>query len=237
MRVDSKRILIADKDMALCRILKERLKILGYNVLFAHDGLDVLVKMAQEQIDLIIIDIMLPKLDGYEVCLEIRKESNIPIIMLGASDNIRDRIIGLEIGADDFLIKPFSKNELEARVKSSLRRSKNRNDIKTLIEIDNLVIDIFNKRVFKNNSLIKLTIIEFNILELLIVKAGEQVSRNYILFNIWGYHSERQVDTRVVDVYISRLRAKLEHDSRRPNFIITKRGVGYMFQAFQKNIR
>ena len=170
LRVYSKRILIADKDMALCRILKERLKILGYNVLFAHDGLDVLVKMAQEQIDLIIIDIMLPKLDGYEVCLEIRKESNIPIIMLGASDNIRDRIIGLEIGADDFLIKPFSKNELEARVKSSLRRSKNRNDIKTLIEIDNLEIDIFFKRVFKNNSLIKLTIIEFNILELLIVK-------------------------------------------------------------------
>ena len=170
LRVYSKRILIADKDMALCRILKERLKILGYNVLFAHDGLDVLVKMAQEQIDLIIIDIMLPKLDGYEVCLEIRKESNIPIIMLGAPDNIRDRIIGLEIGADDFLIKPFSKNELEARVKSSLRRSKNRNDIKTLIEIDNLEIDIFNKRVFKNNSLIKLTIIEFNILELLIVK-------------------------------------------------------------------
>ena len=236
MKTFNEEILIADSDTSLCQTLKESLLGLGYSVRLVHNGKKALTTFKKEPISLLIIDVMLPEIDGYEVCREIRKESLLPIIMLSALDNIRDRIIGLEIGADDYLIKPFFQKELEARIKSILRRSK-LSYTSSFLTIGPIEIDTHNKKVFKNNNIVRLTKIEFSILELLITKAGEQVSRNSILFSIWGYRSERHVDTRVVDVHISRLRAKLEEDSNTPSFILTKRGVGYMFQTFQNTFK
>ena len=158
---------------------------------------------------------MLPKIDGYGVCRELRKESKVPIIMLTALGGISDRVTGLELGADDYVIKPFSPKELEARIRSVLRRTQKPVTQKANSEIfymGNLKIDTLKRQVFKSNRRIKLTGTEFNLLELLINRAGERLTRTLILDKIWGYIPERYVDTRLVDVHISRLRSKLEED-------------------------
>ena len=176
---------------------------------------------------------MLPKLDGYTVCSELRKKSNVPIIMLTARGDISDRVMGLEFGADDYVIKPFYPKELEARVRSLLRRSEktsNYSSNKYLFQIGNLTINTQKQQVFRDNARVRLTRIEFSLLELLITNAGERLSRAYILDTVWGYTPERYLDTRVVDVHISRLRSKLEIDPGKPDLILTARGTGYMFQ-------
>ena len=176
---------------------------------------------------------MLPKLDGYTVCSELRKKSNVPIIMLTARGDISDRVMGLEFGADDYVIKPFYPKELEARVRSLLRRSEktsNYSSNKYLFQIGNLTINTQKQQVFRDNARVRLTGIEFSLLELLITNAGERLSRAYILDTVWGYTPERYLDTRVVDVHISRLRSKLEIDPGKPDLILTARGTGYMFQ-------
>ena len=184
---------------------------------------------------------MLPKIDGYEVCTEIRKESKVPIIMLTALGDISDRVMGLELGADDYVIKPFSPKELEARIRSVLRRTETPNAVssltlnQTVLQVGSLRIDINRRQVFNGHKRIKLTGMEFNLLELLVTKAGERLSRSVILDSVWGYTPERYLDTRVVDVHISRLRAKLEEDPSNPDLIITARGTGYMFQRYQNN--
>nr|YP_010596509.1 transcriptional regulatory protein OmpR [Chrysotila carterae]WAK83145.1 transcriptional regulatory protein OmpR [Chrysotila carterae] len=177
---------------------------------------------------------MLPRADGYQVCNELRKESDVPIIILTALSNISDRVMGLEFGADDYITKPFSPKELEARIRSVLRRTKNTFNKKatkrpSILKVDFLVIDLYRRKVLKHNKLVSLTNIEFSLLELLISRAGEKLSRFFILDSIWGYVPERYIDTRVVDVHISRLRSKLERDARKPKLIITARGIGYMF--------
>ena len=174
---------------------------------------------------------MLPKIDGYGVCRELRKESKVPIIMLTALGGISDRVTGLELGADDYVIKPFSPKELEARIRSVLRRTQKPVTQKANSEIfymGNLKIDTLKRQVFKSNRRIKLTGTEFNLLELLINRAGERLTRTLILDKIWGYIPERYVDTRLVDVHISRLRSKLEEDPSNPDLILTARGTGYM---------
>ena len=176
---------------------------------------------------------MLPKLDGYTVCSELRKKSNVPIIMLTARGDISDRVMGLEFGADDYVIKPFYPKELEARVRSLLRRSEktsNYSSNKYLFQIGNLTINTQKQQVFRDNARVRLTGIEFSLLELLITNAGERLSRAYILDTVWGYTPERYLDTRVVDVHISRLRSKLEIDPGKPDLILTARGTGYVFQ-------
>jgi OmpR family response regulator RpaB len=180
---------------------------------------------------------MLPKIDGYGVCRELRKESKVPIIMLTALGGISDRVTGLELGADDYVIKPFSPKELEARIRSVLRRTQKPVTQKVNSEIfymGNLKIDTLKRQVFKSNRRIKLTGTEFNLLELLINRAGERLTRTLILDTIWGYIPERYVDTRLVDVHISRLRSKLEEDPSNPDLILTARGTGYMFQKIPK---
>ena len=180
---------------------------------------------------------MLPKIDGYGVCRELRKESKVPIIMLTALGGISDRVTGLELGADDYVIKPFSPKELEARIRSVLRRTQKPVTQKANSEIfymGNLKIDTLKRQVFKSNRRIKLTGTEFNLLELLINRAGERLTRTLILDKIWGYIPERYVDTRLVDVHISRLRSKLEEDPSNPDLILTARGTGYMFQKIPK---
>ena len=205
-------------------------------------GEEALKVFRKESPDLIILDIMLPKIGGYEVCKELRKGSSVPIIMLTALGDISDRVMGLEFGADDYVLKPFSPKELEARVRSVLRRIKKPPEAKILhenqlLQIGNLIIDTKKRQVLKGSKRIRLTAMEFNLLELLINQAGERLSRSYILDSVWGYTPQRYVDTRVVDVHISRLRAKLEEDPSNPDLILTARGTGYMFQNFYPGVR
>jgi len=177
---------------------------------------------------------MMPKLDGYGVCQELRKESDIPIIMLTALGDVADRITGLELGADDYVVKPFSPKELEARIRSVLRRvDKNHASgipSSGVIQVANIRIDTNKRQVYKGDERIRLTGMEFSLLELLVSRSGEPFSRAEILQEVWGYTPERHVDTRVVDVHISRLRAKLEEDPSNPELILTARGTGYLFQ-------
>lgn len=242
MKLYNEKILVVDDETSIRQILETRLSIRGYNVILASDGEEALYLFRKEQPNLVILDIMLPKLGGYEVCSAIRKESQVPIIMLTALGDISDRVMGLELGADDYVMKPFSPKELEARIRSVLRRvyfpsgSNVQNTTPNILQIGTLAIDTNKRQVFKGSKRIKLTGMEFNLLELLVTKAGERLSRSTILDRVWGYTPERYLDTRVVDVHISRLRSKLEEDPSNPDLIITARGTGYMFQRYQNNI-
>ncbi len=236
----NEKILVVDDDTNICDVLKMRLTKLGYTVLLAADGIEALSVYREFSPTLIILDVMLPKLDGYEVCSEIRKESQIPIIMLTALDDISERVMGFELGADDYVIKPFSPKELEARIQAVLRRCSDRQEPGTFPEdstlsVGSLSLNFTKRQVFRGKTRVKLTGLEFNLLELLIANAGQSLSRTIILDNIWGYTPERYVDTRVVDVHISRLRAKLEEDPSNPDLILTARGMGYMFPKYKEN--
>ena len=224
-------VLVADDDINIRQFLKIRLSYLGYNVILATNGQEVLSILKKEKLDLIILDIMLSQIDGYKVCRILRKFSRVPIILLTALANITDRIRGLDLGADEYLTKPFAPDELEACIRSLLIRSYERNDLNPLvIQVGDLKLDTIKKHVFKGSKLINLTLIEFNLLRLLMNKAGKNLTRTAILDCIWGYTSYRYIDTRVVDVYVHRLRSKLEQDLSTPNLILTIRGKGYMFQ-------
>ncbi len=235
MENHKEKILVVDDEVSIRRILETRLSMIGYAVVTAGDGEEALDIYKKEQPNLIILDIMMPKLDGYGVCQEIRKESDIPIIMLTALGDVADRITGLELGADDYVIKPFSPKELEARIKAILRRVDkiSWNTLHTasgIISMGGIRIDTNRRQVYKQNEKIRLTGMEFSLLELLMSKSGEAFSRAAILQEVWGYTPERHVDTRVVDVHISRLRSKLEEDPSNPDLILTARGTGYLFQ-------
>ena len=241
MKKYNEKILVVDDELSIRQILETRLSIRGYDVTLAENGEEALYLFRKINPNLVILDLMLPKIDGYEVCTEIRKESKVPIIMLTALGDISDRVMGLELGADDYVIKPFSPKELEARIRSVLRRTETPNAVssltlnQTVLQVGSLRIDINRRQVFNGHKRIKLTGMEFNLLELLVTKAGERLSRSFILDSVWGYTPERYLDTRVVDVHISRLRAKLEEDPSNPDLIITARGTGYMFQRYQNN--
>lgn len=229
------KILVVDDETSIRRILETRLSMIGYDVVSASDGEEALNIFRTEYPNLIILDIMMPKLDGYGVCQELRKESDVPIIMLTALGDVSDRITGLELGADDYIIKPFSPKELEARIRCVLRRVDKiaiNSSIPSsgIINMGFLKVDTNKRQVYKNNERVRLTGMEFSLLELLVSKAGEAFSRSSILQEVWGYTPERHVDTRVVDVHISRLRAKLEEDPSNPDLILTARGIGYLFQ-------
>jgi two-component system, OmpR family, response regulator RpaB len=229
------KILVVDDEASIRRILETRLSMIGYTVVTAADGDEALAVYKKELPNLIILDIMMPKLDGYGVCQEIRKDSDIPIIMLTALGDVADRITGLELGADDYVVKPFSPKELEARIKAILRRVDKMSLHSTslasgIISMGGIKIDTNRRQVYKQNEKIRLTGMEFSLLELLMSKSGEAFSRASILQEVWGYTPERHVDTRVVDVHISRLRSKLEEDPSNPDLILTARGTGYLFQ-------
>jgi OmpR family response regulator RpaB len=234
----NEKILVVDTEARICSILETRLTRLGYQVIIEANGEDALVVFKTKQPHLVILDVMLPKIDGFQICKEMRANSTVPIIILTSLGNISDRIKGLELGADDYVVKPFSPKELEARILSLFRRVKffpsSHAQQQPNINIENLTIDTIKRQVFKDFERIKLTSIEFSLLELLIEKAGEKLSRTVILNTLWGYIPKRELDTRIVDVHISRLRSKLENDSRYPDFILTVRGVGYMFQKYPK---
>lgn len=232
---NKEKVLVVDDEASIRRILDTRLSMIGYSVITACDGEEALFLFRKETPNLVILDVMMPKLDGYGVCQEIRKTSDVPIIMLTALGDVADRITGLELGADDYVIKPFSPKELEARIRSVLRRAEkvklaSNSCDSGIVQFNFLKIDFNRRQVYKNDERIRLTGMEFSLLELLISNSGQSFSRAEILQEVWGYTPERHVDTRVVDVHISRLRAKLEIDASNPDLILTARGTGYLFQ-------
>jgi len=233
LKIKTKKILIIDEDYNACQILKARLSNLGYIVFLLDKKDDPIVIFDKKTPDLVILEICLSTVDGYVICSKLRQRSKTPIIILTILSNISDRILGFNLGADDYLLKPFSLRELEARINVKLSSIKN---IPTLIpfnptlKVNNLDVNVYEKKVFKQNVCIKLTLIEFHLLEFLIMQSGKVLSRTFILNNVWGYTPERHVDMRIVDVYISRLRAKLEENPTNPDFILTVRGIGYTFK-------
>ena len=225
-QTDSKqKILVVDDEASIRRILETRLKMAGYNVVTAEDGEEAVELFNKTNPDIVILDVMMPKMDGYGVTREIRRVSDVPIIILTALGDVSERITGLELGADDYVIKPFSPKELEARVKAVLRRTVN-----NVITTGNIKIDTARRQVYRKNERIRLTGMEFSLLELLVNNSGTAYSRNEILQHVWAYPPDHRIDTRVVDVHISRLRSKLETDPANPELILTARGIGYMFQ-------
>jgi OmpR family response regulator RpaB len=231
---DKETILVVDDEASIRRILETRLSMIGYQVVTACDGLEALDLFRSHHPDLVVLDVMMPKLDGYGVCQELRKESDVPIVMLTALGDVADRITGLELGADDYVVKPFSPKELEARIRCVLRRIDKEGSAgipnSGIIQVNDLKIDTNKRQVFRSDERIRLTGMEFSLLELLVGRSGEPFSRGEILKEVWGYTPERHVDTRVVDVHISRLRSKLEDDPANPELILTARGTGYLFQ-------
>ena len=232
------RILVADDEASIRRILETRLKMVGYDVVVAEDGEEAISAFNKTNPDLVVLDVMMPKVDGYGVTREIRRTSDVPIIILTALGDVSERITGLELGADDYVIKPFSPKELEARLKAVLRRTNNHESVgtttgkatKNVITTGNIKIDTARRQVFRKNERIRLTGMEFSLLELLVNNSGQAYSRNEILQHVWAYPPDHRIDTRVVDVHISRLRSKLETDPANPELILTARGIGYMFQ-------
>ena len=233
-------ILVVDDEASIRRILETRLSMIGYQVVTACDGLEALEAFRRTSPDLVVLDVMMPKLDGYGVCQELRKESDVPIVMLTALGDVADRITGLELGADDYVVKPFSPKELEARIRCVLRRVDKDQAAgipnSGVITVGALRIDTNKRQVYRGDERIRLTGMEFHLLELLISRAGEPINRLDMLEKVWGYKPGKASDSRVVDVHVSRLRAKLEMDPENPELIITARGQGYMFQRLQSGI-
>ena len=237
--MSKEKILIADGDVNIRQTLKKRLSFLGYEVFLASNSSDTLRTVKTEPLQLVILDIIIPNADGYEICWEIKKNYNIPLIIITSLYSISNRVKGFEFGADDYLIKPFFPIELEDRIRSLLRRVNSglksyRPPTKSpnVIQVGLLIINLTERQVFKNKTRIHLTDIEFNLLELLIYNRGVPLSRSTILNNVWGYTPARDVDTRVVDVHIARLRSKVEADSRKPDCILTARRIGYFFSKY-----
>jgi len=213
------KVLVVDNETSIRRILEIRLSMVGYEVVTAGGGLEALDIFHKEVPDLVVLDVMLPKLDGYGVCQKLRQESNIPIIMLTALGDVADRLMGLELGADDYVCKPFSPKELEARICALLRRVEKQDTSGILnsgvVNVDTLQIDTNKRQVYKENERIRLTGREFSLLEMLVSCCGRTVSRSEILEKVWGYNIDQGVDMRIVDVHVSRLRANLEKDPKK----------------------
>lgn len=227
----NEKVLVVDDEPSIVDILKFNLERDGYRPVAASDGYEALEKFESEQPDLILLDVMMPGMDGYAVCRKIREKSNVPIIMLTARAEDIDTVLGLEMGADEYVTKPFSMRELMARVRTALRRyqalTRQDDDRGEIYTAGNFVMNASKFSVTKGDQHIDLTQRETEILKLLMSKRGQIFSRAEILKKVWGYESLG--DERTVDVTIRRLREKIEDDSSRPNFILTKRGVGYYF--------
>lgn len=224
------RILIADDNQQITSILSQYAIKEGYEVEIANDGQDVLDKFDENKFNLILLDVMMPKIDGFEVCRTIRKTSLIPIIMITARGEDFERIMGLDIGADDYIIKPFSPSEVMARIRAVLRRLSNETiENKTLVKIDNLVIDMTAYQVMIAEKQIKLTKKEIELLWTLVTNRNKVFTRDNLLNTMWGY--DYYGDLRTVDTHIKRLRSKLD-EYPHPNWEITTIwGVGYKFEV------
>ncbi len=226
----STRILLVDDEQSIQTLLSYPLRKEGYHVTSALDGNEALQRFAEARFDLVILDLMLPKLDGVEVCRRLRSRSQVPIIMLTAKGSETDKVGGLEVGADDYITKPFSLREFRSRVKAALRRSRMVGELpkEESIESGDLKIDFGRRMVTLRGDEVKVTYVEFEILGALARSPGRVLSRETLLEHVWGDSEYR--DPRTVDVHIRHLREKLERDPREPDFLFTVRGVGYRFK-------
>lgn len=226
------RILVVDDERPIADILKYNLEREGFEVAVAYDGEEAVAKAREASFDLVILDIMLPKLDGFSVCKQIRTHSSVPIIMLSAKEAEVDKVLGLELGADDYVTKPFGSREVVARVRAILRRAR----ADALHQEDEivcggpLVLNLTSYEVYKDDVLVELTPREFQLLRHLISHAGQVFPRETLLQDVWGY--DYCGDVRTVDVTVRRLREKIEDNPAQPELIKTKRGIGYYFQRF-----
>ncbi|GAB7388522.1 cell wall metabolism DNA-binding response regulator WalR [Bacillaceae bacterium] len=224
----AEKILVVDDERPIADILKFTLEKEGYEVIVAYDGEEAVEKALAENPDLILLDVMLPKRDGMEVCRTVRERAQMPIIMLTARDSEVDKVLGLELGADDYVTKPYSSRELLARVKANLRRQR-QNDAdrmqNAIIKVHEITIDTKSFIVKKGKRTIDLTQREFQLLLYLAKHCGQVLTREHLLQSVWGY--DYFGDVRTVDVTIRRLREKIEDDPSDPAYIITRRGLGY----------
>lgn len=230
-----KKILVVDDEKPISDIVKFNLEKEGFEVVTAFDGEEALQKVEEENPDLIVLDLMLPKMDGLEVCREVRKTKDIPIIMVTAKDQEIDKVLGLELGADDYVTKPFSNRELVARVKANVRRqasiqsSESAKEESNDIEVGDLTVHPDAYIVSKRGESIELTHREFELLHYLARHIGQVMTREHLLETVWGY--DYFGDVRTVDVTVRRLREKIEDNPSHPTFLVTRRGVGYYLRS------
>ena len=234
-----KKVLVVDDEQSIIDVLVYNLKKEGYETLEATDGITAVNIALEKKPDLMLLDIMLPKLDGLSVCKRVKNYLNIPILMLTAKDAEIDKIVGLELGADDYITKPFSVRELMARVKANLRKNEMSNvpketankinEVETksdnIIKVNDLELDLDKFEVKVRGEIIDLTLREFEVLKFLASQPGQVITRETLLEKVWGY--EYYGDIRTVDVTVRRIREKIEKDTSSPKLLITKRGVGY----------
>jgi DNA-binding response OmpR family regulator len=227
----SPRILLVDDEQAIQTLLSYPLQKDGYEVVCASDGREALARFGDGGFDLVVLDVMMPRLDGLEVCRRMRAKSTVPIIMLTARAEEVDKVVGLELGADDYITKPFSMREFRSRVKAALRRSgmaRNDSDDERPIEIRGLRIDPSKRTVSRSGETVPTTYVEFEILAALARSPGRVFTRDMLLARVWGDSAYR--DPRTIDVHIRHLREKIEVDPKEPEYLFTVRGVGYRFR-------
>ena len=229
----ARKILVVDDEKPIVDLISFNLKKEGHEIIEAHDGEQAYNMALSEKPDLILLDVMLPKMDGFTVCRKLREKISTPIIMITAKEEEVDKVLGLELGADDYMTKPFGIRELIARVKANLRRTEIENQIddkdsQDEMKIGDLVINFTRYEVQKSGNVIELTLREFELLKFLANYSGQVFSREALLEKVWGY--EYYGDMRTVDVTVRRLREKIENNAAEPEYILTKRGVGYYFK-------
>ena len=228
------KILVVDDEALLVKGIRFNLQNDGYDVITGSDGLQAVQLAKNESPDLIILDVMMPEMDGLTACARIREFSQVPIILLTAKVQDMDKLMGFEQGADDYITKPFNILELKARVRALLRRAKINHLEKTeLLEYGTIALDLQARNAYKNGVLVDLTAKEFDVIELLMRNPNRVYSRENLLDILWAY--EYRSDIRTVDVHIRRLREKLEENPAEPQYIVTKWGVGYYFRKYKKN--
>ena len=223
MRTMKGRVLVVDDDMALAEMLGIVLRNEGFEPVFCADGDKALAAFRDSKPDLVLLDLMLPGKDGIDVCRQIRTESGVPIVMLTAKSDTVDIVVGLESGADDYIVKPFKPKELVARVRARLRRPQE--PAPETLQIGDLTIDVAGHSVKRGGQAISLTPLEFDLLVALARKPRQVFTREVLLEQVWGYR--HAADTRLVNVHVQRLRSKIEKDPERPEIVVTVRGVGY----------
>ncbi|MEB2289395.1 MAG: response regulator transcription factor [Anaerolineae bacterium] len=224
-----KKILLVEDDDTLRKTLAYNLSQEGYKVLQSGDGAEALDLARGHSPDLIVLDVMLPSLDGLSVCRILRNESDVPIIMLTARSGEVDRIVGLEIGADDYIVKPFSLGEFLARVRAILRRAPSARAVADRLESDDLVLDLIARKATRGGAELRMTHKEFDLLATLMRNQGAVLSRDLLLDRVWGYDISGQ--TKTVDVHVRWLREKIEDEPSHPRRIVTVRGIGYRFEG------
>ena len=231
MSISAPRILLVDDELSVQKLLAYPLRKEGYDVIPALDGREALERLRDNNFDLVVLDVMLPRMDGFDVCRAIRSRSTVPIIMLTAKTEETDKVLGLELGADDYITKPFSVREFRSRVKAVLRRAalaQPEAQFEEPIDAGDLSIDFEKRSVVVRGESVRLTYVEFEIIAALARAPGRVFSRTMLLERVWGDASYR--DPRTIDVHIRHLREKLEEEPKTPELILTVRGVGYRFR-------